>query len=90
VTNADALAETFSQLEALGRFEPVDEAHKQALRSMAGALDNDPTNAALWRQYREALNEVLRADDNADRDLAAALAEIRGGTTVVDQAPPGA
>jgi hypothetical protein len=84
VKNIDALDETLAELDKIGRFEPVDTAVKQALRSMASALDADPSNAALWRQYREALGEVLRADDDADRDLAAALAEIRGATPVGD------
>ena len=46
----------------------------QAVRSMAAALDGDPVNAALWRQYREALRELTADDDNGSVD--AALADL--------------
>lgn len=61
--NVSELAKTFAELREMGRLEKIDAARLQMLRSMAGALDLDPSNAALWRQYREALGE-LTADDN--------------------------
>jgi hypothetical protein len=88
--NLCELNKTLGELRGLGRLELIDSAWVQMLRSMAAVLDDDPSNAALWRQYREALREVLRADADADRDLAAALAEIRGGAQVGNQAPSGA
>lgn len=63
--NASELGKTLKQLRELGRFEKVDAARLQAVRTMARALDENPQNAALWRQYREALGE-LTADDSSD------------------------
>ena len=77
-TNRGQLERTLAELRRLGRVEQVDAAAVQALRSMAGALDGDPSNAALWRQYREALRE-LTADDgagSADAALGALFAEV--------------
>jgi hypothetical protein len=85
MTNHGQLGRTLAELRRMGRIETVDAASVQALRSMAVALDGDPSNAALWRQYREALRE-LTADDGADVTGAALdelFAEVR------DQAPPG-
>lgn len=78
--NVAALETTLAELERLGRFEKVDAAQVQAVRSIAAAVDVDPFNAQMWRQYREALEDLMRADDDADDSLAAALAEIRGAT----------
>ena len=69
--NAVELGKTLAALKEMGRFEPVDSARWQALRSMARELDEDPSNAALWRQYREALKE-LTADDGGSLDDALA------------------
>jgi hypothetical protein len=77
-TNRGQLEQTLKELRRLGRVEKIDAAAVQALRSMAGALDADPSNAALWRQYREALRE-LAADDGdstADDALAGLFAEV--------------
>jgi Spy/CpxP family protein refolding chaperone len=77
--NSGQLERTLRELRRLGRIENVDAAAVQALRSMARALDEDPSRAALWRQYREALKE-LTADDSdrsADEALAELFAEVR-------------
>lgn len=77
--NAASLMVTLDQLEEMGRIERVDAARVQGLMSMAESLDIDPSNAALWRQYREALRE-LTADDSGgslDDDLAALYSEVR-------------
>lgn len=83
-TNRGQLEQTLKELRRLGRIEKVDAAAVQALRSMAFALDADPSGAALWRQYREALRE-LTADDSdgtADAALAELFPEVR------DSPPP--
>jgi hypothetical protein len=64
-TNRGQLEQTLKELRRLGRIEKIHAAAVQALRSMAFALDADPANAALWKQYREALRE-LTADDDGD------------------------
>lgn len=81
-SNVDALEQTLAELDRMGRFETIDAARVHMLRGMAAALDLFVDNAALWRQYREALDDLLRDDDSADDDLVKALAEIRGGTTM--------
>jgi hypothetical protein len=86
VANVEALTVTLGQLDKLGRLEDIDAAQVEALRSMAGALDLDPSNAALWGRYLGALDDLLGADDDADSGLASALKEIRGATSVGDTA----
>jgi len=76
--NGVAIRKTLAELDRLGRFEDVDAARRQALLSMAQALDENPFNSQMWREYRESLNEVLRADDDADDELASAFAEAFG------------
>lgn len=78
--NVQAMRTTLRELERLGRFETIDAARKQSLVSLAEAVDARPDSASLWREYRETLNEVLRADDDADDAVAAALAKIGSGT----------
>jgi hypothetical protein len=82
-TNRGQLERTLAELQRTGRIEPVDAAVVQGLRSMAGALDADPSNAALWRQYREALRELTADDDGGS--ASAALAEL---FAEVGDAPP--
>lgn len=83
-TNAAALDETLRVLEQTKQIEAADAAQVQALRSMAAALDEDPTKAALWREYLAALSEVRRSDDNANSALADALEKIRSGAPMGD------
>lgn len=85
--NTEAIEATLATLTDLGRLEPIDAAHVQGLRSMAAALDRDPGNAALWRQYREALADLLEADSDADSDLAEALETIRSAAPMGDASP---
>ena len=78
-TNHGQLEQTLKELRRLGRIERVDAAVVQGLRSMAFALDDNPQNAALWRQYREALRELTADDDNGsvDEALDSLFAEVR-------------
>jgi len=82
-TNRGQLEQTLRELRRLERIGKMDAAVVQALRSMAFALDGDPSNAALWRQYREALRELTADDDDGSAD--AALAEL---FAEVGDAPP--
>jgi hypothetical protein len=79
-TNVTALAATVAELQKLGRIETLDAAQVQLVRSLAVAVDSEPTNSGLWRQYREALADLLRADDDADDELAEALEALRSST----------
>ena len=79
-TNSGQFEQTLKELRRLGRVERIDAAAVQSLRSMARALDAEPQNAALWRQYREALRELTADDDAAgsfDEAVAALSAEVR-------------
>lgn len=78
-TNRGQLEQTLKELRRLGRLEKIDAAAVQALRSMAFALDADPSHAALWKQYREALRELRADDDGSSVDAAIAdlFAEVR-------------
>lgn len=79
-TNASELGKTIAQLRRMGRLEVVDAARLQMVRSIARAVDRDPQNASLWRQYREALKELVRRDDDendVDADLKALFGSVR-------------
>ena len=84
--NSGQFQRTERELRRLGRIEEIDAAAVQALRSMARALDDDPQNAALWRQYREALRELTTDDDSGSvaEALDSLFAEVR------HEAAPGA
>ena len=70
-------AEKFiSELRRQGRIELVDAAKVQSVRSIADALDAEPQNAQMWRQYRDATDALLRQDDDANDGLEKALAEL--------------
>jgi hypothetical protein len=73
-TNASELGRTLAELRRMGRLEAVDAAWLQMARSMARELDEVPGNAALWRQYREVVKELVIDDD--DSSVADALLEL--------------
>jgi hypothetical protein len=79
-TNLEAFEATLAELQKLGRIETLDAAQVQLVRSLAVAVDNDPLASGLWRQYREALADLLRADDDADQELAQAIEALRSAT----------
>jgi hypothetical protein len=64
-SNARAIDITLSELRRIGRLEKIDEARVQALRSMADALDQNPFNSQMWREYREAIGGLTADDSNA-------------------------
>ena len=68
-TQLAAVEATIAELEAAGSVLPVHAATLGHARGLATAVDADPSNGALWREYRAALKdlELLRA---ADSDLA--------------------
>lgn len=89
MTNVQAVARMVESLRALGRVEPVDEPLVQAVTSLALAVDSEPGNASLWREYRAAVGD-LRALNSAgtnDDEIGRIIAAIRGGAEVGDTAP---
>ena len=75
-TNAQGLERT---LKALGdRLDEDDEALVALARGLAAAVDADPANAALWREYRAAVTALsLAGADKVDDDTAEFLLSIR-------------
>lgn len=74
--NLAAVELTLGELRRMGRLEQVDEARVQAVRSMAWALDEQPFNSQMWREYREAL-ERLTADGDDSGAAEAILERMR-------------
>jgi hypothetical protein len=61
----EALEAVVTVLTGLGRIEQIDAARVEVARGLADAVDNDPQAAALWREYRSALGEMV-PDGHAD------------------------
>jgi hypothetical protein len=78
-TNSAALDTTLQQLKDLGRLEEIDAARVQMLRTMAATLDEEPARAALWKEYRASLKELMADDSSSGLDdaLAGLFADVR-------------
>lgn len=74
--NRKAIDKLLDSLET----EP-DLATEQAARSIADALDTDPTNAAMWKCYREVVADLTRGEDAGD-ETEAEIEAIRGTAKV--------
>lgn len=73
-----AVTETLSAMADLGRVEAVDEALLESVRVLADALDHDAANAALWREFRGALDDLRGLNvANDDPELEGLAAEMR-------------
>lgn len=81
--NEQALVRT---LTAMGREEDADAARFQMLRSLAIAVDLQPTRAALWKEYREAINDLMKEAGDADDKLTKAVEALRAASEVGDTA----
>lgn len=64
-SNRAACEETLREVERIGRVKSIDAARVQTLRAMATALDLDPFNAQMWREYGEALERLTSDADDA-------------------------
>lgn len=73
--NLLAARATLGELDRLGRLEKIDEARRIAVLSIAHALDVNPFNSQMWREYREAIKE-LTADGDDDGGVAELLAQL--------------
>lgn len=84
--NLSAIDETVAALQSLGRLEDVDAATVEAARSLAVAVDEQPGNASLWREYQAAVRSLreVGADDGTGHDIDAIIAAIRGDAPVGD------
>jgi hypothetical protein len=75
MTNVEAAERTIRALAGLGRLEEVDVARVEALRTLAAAVDENPANAALHREYRDSLSDLRFYDD--DDGFSDALEDLR-------------
>lgn len=63
-----ALKETLESMRSEGRLSDEDGAVVAMAEGLAAALDDDPSNAALWREYRAALSAVKECGLDGDDD----------------------
>ena len=85
--NAAAVARTVDALRTAGRLQDEHAATVQMVESLALAVDSDPGNASLWREFRAGLETLMKVgevnDDDAD-EISVILAALRGTSTVDD------
>lgn len=77
-SNAAGLERTLKSLVDTGRLTDEDEALVALARGLAGAVDAEPGNAALWREYRAAVASLgLLGADKPDDDTHEFMLSIR-------------
>ncbi len=74
--NVAAIGVTIKALES--DQSDVDAALAEAARSIAAALDENPTNANLWGRYLDAIS-LLMAGDELDDEVAALFDQYASG-----------
>jgi hypothetical protein len=74
--NRKAAERFLTELRRMGRIESVDCARVQTVRGISDALDADSSNAALWKVYRDTIEDLMRQDDDANDALSQAVASI--------------
>lgn len=88
--NERAVNATLRELKADGSLDAVPKALVELVKSLASAVDVEPGNAALFREYRASLDDLREAASAApDDDTADFLISIqtpRGRAKVVDAA----
>lgn len=78
VTNAAGLEKTLKALRSEGRLDDNHAALVAMAKGLAQAVDSEPDNAALWREYRAVLVALSNAgSDNIDDDTRDFLLRIR-------------
>jgi hypothetical protein len=82
---AEALARS---LEGLQRIEEIDHATVEVALLLGEAVDSDPTNAALWGQFRAALADLRGVGAGGDDDAFAVFLASLGAPSVRDAAEP--
>ena len=88
MTNAKATDRTIKTLLDAGRLAADEHAAIiQQAKSLAMAVDVDPGNAALWREFRQALDTLRQAgadDGSAGDEIQLIISALRGPAPVVD------
>lgn len=87
-TNRDAVTATLRVLQEAGKLKPEHAALVTVCGKLASAVDANPDNASLWREFRGAVAELSRvgADDAGDTDGAAAFAAAVSAAALGDAA----
>lgn len=87
MSNTSATNTTITTLLSAGRLDADEHAAIiQQAKSLAAAVDVDTGNAALWREFRQALDTLreVGADDGSSGDeIQLILAALRGPAEVV-------
>lgn len=81
--NRSAVELTVAALQELGRVEKVDSARVAAAQALADAVDADPGNASLWREYRAALESLRQVGDGGSDEFGKLLASL--SSEILDQ-----
>ena len=74
--NRTAVELTILALNNLGRLEDIDAAKVASAQTLADAVDADPTNASLWREYRAAEQALRESHDTTADEFAQLLADL--------------
>lgn len=74
--NRIAVDASIATLTELSRLEAIDAARVAAARTLADAVDADPTNASLWREYRAAEQALREDQDTSGDEFAQLLADL--------------
>lgn len=84
MSNLQAAESMVAALRGAGRLEPVDDALVMAVLSLAESVDVDRGNAALWSQYRAAMESLRSLEVGDDDSLERLLSQLAGGADVRD------
>jgi predicted lipoprotein len=83
--NRTAVEEMLEAMRSAGLLENIDAARVTMLQTLADAVDMEPTNASLWREYRAAessIRENTAHDQDDFQELLASLsAEVRNSSS---------
>jgi hypothetical protein len=86
--NRAAAEQTIAALQSVGRLEVIDSARVATFRTLADAVDADPVNASLWREYRAAEHTLREVTDDVDDELTQILGRL--STPLGDETDAGA
>ena len=74
--NRLAAEATIAALRSAGRLELIDSARIATLQTLADAVDADPVNASLWREYRAAESTLREVNDDGNDELTEILGRL--------------
>lgn len=85
--NSDAVAQTVEALRVAGCLRDQDAALVQVVQSLALAVDSEPGNASLWREFRAALDSLMRlgeVNDGGVDEIGSLIEALRGAASLDD------